>query len=182
VHLAKGVERGGVSDVVSGDGEHGIEVAYEVEDELGLQNGAIDVTERVGEGLDTLAVVGDRGVPLSRSVELIAKVDCACLLVVVEEVGDHDVDGTGSLIVIIHGEGVDRVIDRGLGPPFDGVVGLFPHRISGTHRDNRVEEGEDSKLPDHGLEEGATAGEVRPIELNGDRCKIHDNSRSCVDG
>jgi hypothetical protein len=182
VHLAKGAKRGGVSDVVSGDGELGIEVAYEVEDELGLQNGAIDVTERVGEGLDTLAVVGDRGVPLSRSVELIAKVDCACLLVVVEEVGDHDVDGTGGLIVIIHGEGVDRVIDRGLGPPFDGVVGLFPHGIGGTRKDSRVEEGEDSKLPDHGLEEGATAGEVWPIELNGDRCKIHDNSRSCGDG
>jgi hypothetical protein len=150
--LAKGWEWGHVGDVVGGDGDLGLRPRM-----------------RVGEGLDTLAVVGDGGVPLNKSMKLIAKVDCTRLPVVIGEVRDHGVEGACGLIVVVHGEGEDRVIDRGVEPAFDGVVGLFPHRIGGMHSNSRVEEGEEPKLPDHGLEEGVPAGEVWPVELEGDR-------------
>jgi hypothetical protein len=57
-----------------------------------------DITKGVGKGFDALTVVGYPGIPLNKSVELIAKVDGTCLLVVVEEVGDRSVEGAGSLI------------------------------------------------------------------------------------
>jgi hypothetical protein len=124
-----------------------------------------DVAKRVGKGLDMLAIVSDGGVPLNKSVKLIAKVDRTRLPVVVEEVRDHGVEGIGGLTVIVHGEGEDGVIDRGGKLALDGVVGLCPHRIGGTRRNRRVKEGKESKLPDHGLEESAPTGEVRPIQF-----------------
>jgi hypothetical protein len=99
--LAEGGERGGVGYVVGCGGELGVEAVDEVEDELGL--GVIDVAKRVGEGFDALTVVSDRGIPLNKSVELIAKVDGVCHLVVIEEVEDRDVEGACSLIGVVHG-------------------------------------------------------------------------------
>jgi hypothetical protein len=116
-----------------------------------------------------LEVVSNGGVPLNKNVKLVAKVDHTRLLVVVEEVGDRGVEGAGSLIVIVHGEGEDGVVDRGVKPALDGVVALCPHRIGGTRRNCRVEEGKEPKLPDHGFEESAPAGEVRSVQFEGDR-------------
>jgi hypothetical protein len=143
----------------------------------------VDVTERVSEGFDVLAVVGDGGVPLNRSVKLIAKVDCTRLLIAVEEVRDGSIQGAGGLIVVGHSKGQDRIVDRGVKPVLDGVVSLRPHEIVGTRRNRRVEEGKEPKLSEHGLEEGAPApklsehgleegapaGEVRPVQLKGER-------------
>jgi hypothetical protein len=182
--LPEGKEWGHVGDVVSGDGELGVEAADEVEDELSLQNGMADITERVAEGVDMLVVVGDGGVPLNKSVKLIAKGDCTHLLVVVEEVRDHDVEGTSGLIIVVHGEGKDGVIDRGLKPDLDGVVGLCPHGIRGMHQNHQVEEGKEPKLPDHGLEESAPAGEVWPVQIEGDQhmCLDVDRAEGVDDG
>jgi hypothetical protein len=90
-----------VGYVVGCGGELGVEAVDEVEDELGL--GVIDVAKRVGEGFDVLTVVSDRGIPLNKSVELIAKVDSVCHLVVIEEVEDHGIEGACSLIGVVHG-------------------------------------------------------------------------------
>jgi hypothetical protein len=87
-----------VSYVVGCGGELGVQAVDEVEDELGLEDGVADVAKRVDEGFDVVIVIGNRGIPLNRSVKLIAKVDGVCLLVVVEEVGDRSVEGAGSLI------------------------------------------------------------------------------------
>jgi hypothetical protein len=167
--LAEGRERGRVGDVVGGDEEHGVEARDEIEDELSVRNGVADVAKRVSGGLDTLAVVGDGGVPLNKSMKLIAKVDHARLRVVVEEVKDHGIEGAGGLIIVVHGEGEDKIVNRGVEVALDGVVGLFPHEIGGTRQNNRVEEGYEPKLPDHGLEEGGPLGEVRPVKFEGDR-------------
>jgi hypothetical protein len=63
-------------------------------------------------------------------VKLVAKVDRTRLLVVIEEVGDGGIQGVGGLIIIGHGKGQDRIIDRGVKPAL--------HRSSPT-RDRRDE-------------------------------------------
>jgi hypothetical protein len=127
------------------------------------------MSRRVSEGFDALAVVGDGGVPLNRSVKLITKVDCTRLLIAVEEVRDGGIQGAGGLIIVGHSKGQDRIVDRGVKPALDGVVGLRAHEIVGTRWNRRVEEGKEPKLSEHGLEEGAPAGEVRPVQLKGER-------------
>jgi hypothetical protein len=87
------------------------------------------------------------------------------LLVVVEEIGDGGVKGTGRLIVGTHGEGEDGVVE----PALDGVVGLRPHRIRGACWYVWIKVGKKSELPYHGPEEGAPTGEIRAGEFQGDR-------------
>jgi hypothetical protein len=166
---AEGREQSGVDDVVSGDRELGVQTAHEVEDELRLRNGVTDIVKRVSEGHHALTVVGDGGVTLNKSMKLIAEVDRTRLLVVVEEIEDGCVKGTSRLIIGTHGEGEDGVFDIVVESALDGVVGLRPHQIRGTCRDVWIKVGKKSKLPHHGPEEGAPAGEIRAGEFQGDR-------------
>jgi hypothetical protein len=106
-----------------------------------------DITERIGEGLDALAIVGDGGVPLNKSVKLVAKVDHMRLLVVVEEIGDGGVEGAGGLIIVGHGKGEDRVVDRCVKPALDGVVGLCHTGSLGHTRTVESRKGRSPNIP-----------------------------------
>jgi hypothetical protein len=128
-----------------------------------------DIAKRVSEGLHALTVVSDGGVTLNKSMKLVAEVDRARLLVVVEELEDGGVKGTCRLIIGTHGEGEDGVLDEVVEPALDGVVGLRPHQIRGECWYIWIKVGKKSKLPYHGLEEGAPMGEIQAGEFQGDR-------------
>jgi hypothetical protein len=106
---------------------------------------------------------------LDDGVELVAEVDRARLHVVVEEVGDCDVEVIGHLIFLTHGKIKDRWVDGGVELALNGVVGLLPDRIIKARRHRCVEEGEEAELAHHGFEEGGPTVEVWPSQLQGDR-------------
>jgi hypothetical protein len=103
----------------------------EIEDELRVLHGVVDITEGVGDGFHVLAVGGDVGVALLHGVELVIEEDGSGLLVGAEDVLDGDPKSMGRLVVVVHGEVEDGVVDGAEDPTLDAAVCLVPIRVGG---------------------------------------------------
>jgi hypothetical protein len=87
--------------------------------------------EGVGGGFHALAIGGDVGVALLHGVELVIEEDGPGLLVGAEDVLDGDLESMGRLVVVVHGEVEDGVVDGTEDPTLDATIYLVPIRVGG---------------------------------------------------
>jgi hypothetical protein len=154
--MARGGEGEGLlsGNVISGAGVDLVESAQEVEDEVGLRYGLLDVThvtQFVGL-LHANAVGVDGQVPLSQRVELVIQEDGARSLVGLEHPADGRPKSARRLRVVGHGEVEDGVGDGAVHPAADAEVRLCPDLVGGTQGGGGGEMMQQPELPTSGLE------------------------------
>jgi hypothetical protein len=152
--LREGGEDDGIGDVVRGSGEVGINAAEEVEGELRLLDAVADIAEGVGHHLHALAVLEDGRIALRHGMELVTEEDRPWIFVGAEEGFDGHLEVAGGLILALHGEIKDGVIDEAEDPATDIAVRRVPVRVGGLGGYGAVNVPADAELATHHLEVG----------------------------
>jgi hypothetical protein len=149
-----------VGDDVGRVGEARVEVAKEIEDELGVLHEVADITEGIDGGFHALAVGGDVGVAQLHGVELVIEEDGPGLLVGVEDVLDGNLESMGRLVVIVHGEVEDGVADGAKDPTLDAAVRLVPIRVGVIGGEHAIDVRLEGEFATRRLEVGRPLGVV----------------------
>lgn len=120
----------GVRDDVMCVGESMVETAKVVEDEFGVLHGVADITKGVSGGLRVLALGVDAGVAEDGQ-GLVVEKDGTWLFVGAEDVLNGDPKIASRLVVVLHCEVENGVVDGAEDPTFDGTVRLVPIHVGG---------------------------------------------------
>jgi hypothetical protein len=95
--------------------------------------------------------------------------DSPWLLVGAEEALDRCSEGAGALVVALHGEIENRVIDRAEEPRPDAAIGRVPLGVVEVRRRRPIDVRLETELTAHRFEEGCPLGVVGVLHLQGHR-------------
>ena len=118
-----------------------------------------DIVQRIGNRLHLhlLAVLHDGGLALLHGVELVVQEDSARLLVGAEQPFNGDLEFSSRLVITLHGEVEDGVIDGAEDPAADATICLIrggPKGIGGRWREGgAIDVRLHAKFAAHRLEE-----------------------------
>ena len=160
-------ERRGVGDDVGGVGKAAVEAMQKVEHELHGGDGVADLPKCISGALHLLGVGVDGEVALRQVEELLLEDDGVGLLIRLEQSLDGDVQGA-SVLIGLHGEVEDGVVDGAVHPAADAGVRLGPQRVSRTGGRCAVDVTEQPVLAAESGEEGLPLGVVWSLEAERD--------------
>jgi hypothetical protein len=138
----------------------------------------VDIAEGIGDFLHLLAVIEDGRVTLSHGMEFVAEEYGVLFLVGAEDALDGGPELTGGLIVALHGDVENRVVDGAKDPRADAAVCLVPNRVVGAPWKGAVNVQLEAEFAARRLE-GGPFGEVGVRELQRNR-DVHLHGHHCV--
>ncbi|RLN39103.1 hypothetical protein C2845_PM01G45960 [Panicum miliaceum] len=136
-----------------------VDAAKQVQHQLGLMVALVDIVEGIGDVLHLLEVIGDGRITLSYGMEFVAEEDGVRFLVGAEEAL------VSGLVVALHGEVKNRIIDGAEDPRADAAIRLVQGRVVGMPWRGPIDVRLEAELAAHRPQGGGPFGVVGVLEL-----------------